>query len=148
MWQKSRSLSPISLSFLCFGSQPLVSTSQLSLFLPAQCSSFCFTGLNVRWSVLPKYPHCFFLYSLSRSLKINLICGHLLFRTLTPYGQPPTQSTSSQIHKKLNSSHIKYWWSCILTGHHRPCIEFRWQQHWIITSWCISKDADLSKSSY
>lgn len=61
----------------------------------------------------PLSPSC---CSLSLPLRINLIWGHLLFRTLTPYGQPPTQSTPSHFHENLKSSHINYWWSSLLTG--------------------------------
>lgn len=110
------------------------SLSALSPSLPHQFSSVCFIGMNVGWTVLPKHSYLSFLFSTRLPLKINLIWGHLLFRTLTPYGQPPTQSTSTQFHENLKSSHIKYWWSCILTSCQKPCLEFSLLELWIITS--------------
>ena len=144
----SLSLSP--LTRLSFTPQSLLSASpfHLSARSPSRFALARFIGMNVGWTVLPKHPPSLFLFSPRLPLKINLIWGHLLFRTLTPYGQPPTQSTSSQFHENLKSSHIKYWWSRILTGCHKLCLEFSLLELWIITSWSFTKDVDLNKTSY
>lgn len=92
--------------------------------MPPFRSSVCFIWRSVWLAGLPRHSLSPYSSWLSLPLWINLIWGHLLFTTLTPYGQPPTQSTPSHFHENLKSSHIKYWCSSILTGCPGTCLEF------------------------
>lgn len=90
---------------------------------PPLRSSVCFICESDWLAGLPRHCLTPSSSSLFFPLRINLIWCYLLFRTLTPYGQPPTQSTPSHFHENLKSSHIKYWCSSILTGCPGPCLQ-------------------------